>query len=52
MVLGGYSVLGESVFSPLESRELKEIEETLNKQRAGAGAGAGSTYVTGKNVVE
>ncbi|KAK9938446.1 hypothetical protein M0R45_015182 [Rubus argutus] len=33
MVLGGYSVLGDSIFSPLENRELEEIEEKLNEER-------------------
>ncbi|PRQ31734.1 putative protein-serine/threonine phosphatase [Rosa chinensis] len=35
MVLGGFSVLGDSIFSPLESRELREIEEKLEKERKG-----------------
>lgn len=33
MVLGGLSILGESIFSPLESEERKEIEENLDKAR-------------------
>lgn len=33
MVLGGYSVLGDFVLSPLESTELKEIEDKLNEER-------------------
>ncbi|PRQ31740.1 putative protein-serine/threonine phosphatase [Rosa chinensis] len=40
MVMGGYSVLGESIFSPLESRELKEIEEKLNQERTEINRGA------------
>lgn len=35
MVLGGFSVLGDSIFSPPESREVKEIEEKLEKERMG-----------------
>nr|XP_011461012.1 PREDICTED: uncharacterized protein LOC105350524 [Fragaria vesca subsp. vesca] len=35
MVLGGFSVLGDSIFSPLESRELREVEEKLEKERKG-----------------
>ncbi|VVA22744.1 PREDICTED: serine/threonine-phosphatase 7 [Prunus dulcis] len=33
MVLGGFSVLGHSVLSPLETTESKEIEEKLNRER-------------------
>ncbi|CAB4277787.1 unnamed protein product [Prunus armeniaca] len=33
MVLGGFSILGHSVLSPLETTESKEIEEKLNKER-------------------
>ncbi|XP_040362923.1 uncharacterized protein LOC121049482 isoform X2 [Rosa chinensis] len=33
MVLGGFSVSGDSIFSPLESIELKEVEERLIKVR-------------------
>ncbi|KAK9921998.1 hypothetical protein M0R45_030485 [Rubus argutus] len=33
MVLGGLSILGESIFSPLESAEHKKIEENLDKAR-------------------
>ncbi|PRQ31737.1 putative protein-serine/threonine phosphatase [Rosa chinensis] len=33
MVLGGYSVLGDSIFSPIQTRELKEIEDKLEKVR-------------------
>ena len=35
MVLASFSVLGDSVFTPLESRELKQVEETLNRERIG-----------------
>ncbi|KAK9938429.1 hypothetical protein M0R45_015169 [Rubus argutus] len=35
MVLGGYSVLGDSIFSPLQSRELKGIQGKLEKERIG-----------------
>ncbi|XP_040361519.1 uncharacterized protein LOC121049098 isoform X2 [Rosa chinensis] len=35
MVLGGFSVLGDSVFSPLKSTELKEVEEKLEQKRLG-----------------
>ncbi|XP_040361584.1 uncharacterized protein LOC121049118 isoform X1 [Rosa chinensis] len=35
MVLGGFCVLGDSILSPIESRELKEIEEKLEKERKG-----------------
>ena len=33
MVLGGYSVLGDSVFCPVESEEQKEIENSLKESR-------------------
>lgn len=33
MVLGGFSILGECIFSSLESAEYKEIEENLDKAR-------------------
>ncbi|KAH7546683.1 hypothetical protein FEM48_Zijuj01G0227600 [Ziziphus jujuba var. spinosa] len=33
MVLGGYSVLGDSVLSPLKTTQLKEIHEKLNQAR-------------------
>ncbi|XP_057951066.1 protein MAINTENANCE OF MERISTEMS-like [Malania oleifera] len=33
MVLGGFSVLGDSVLSPLQTRELLEIEENLIRAR-------------------
>ncbi|XP_061337338.1 uncharacterized protein LOC133284352 [Gastrolobium bilobum] len=33
MVLGGYPVLGDLVFSPLENQEMREIEERLNLVR-------------------
>ncbi|KAF3966046.1 hypothetical protein CMV_009815 [Castanea mollissima] len=33
MVLGGYSVLGDSVFCPVESEEQKEIENSLKEAR-------------------
>ncbi|KAB2615683.1 hypothetical protein D8674_022271 [Pyrus ussuriensis x Pyrus communis] len=33
MVLGGFSVLGDSVLSPLDTAELKEIEDKLLAQR-------------------
>ena len=33
MVLGGYSVLGDSVFCPVESEEQKEIENSLKETR-------------------
>lgn len=36
MVLGGLSVLGEPVYSPVETQELKEIERKLNQARAEA----------------
>ncbi|PRQ31701.1 putative protein-serine/threonine phosphatase [Rosa chinensis] len=35
MVLGGFSVLGDSILSPIESRELKEIEDRLEEERFG-----------------
>ncbi|XP_050369005.1 uncharacterized protein LOC126787118 [Argentina anserina] len=34
-VLGGFSVLGDSIFSPLESRELREVKAMLEKERMG-----------------
>ncbi|XP_062018342.1 uncharacterized protein LOC133734739 [Rosa rugosa] len=40
MVMGGYSVLGESIFNPLENRELKELEEKLNEVRTEINRGA------------
>ncbi|XP_024159991.1 uncharacterized protein LOC112167236 [Rosa chinensis] len=40
MVMGGYSVLGESIFNLLENRELKEIEEKLNEVRTEINRGA------------
>ncbi|KAL5548310.1 hypothetical protein UlMin_003541 [Ulmus minor] len=39
MVLGGYSVLGSSVLSPLESSEMVEMEEKLRKARSIVGRG-------------
>ncbi|XP_042947283.1 uncharacterized protein LOC122280450 [Carya illinoinensis] len=36
MVLGGFSVLGESVYSPVETQELKEIEAKLMQARVEA----------------
>ncbi|KAK8633495.1 hypothetical protein V6N13_014340 [Hibiscus sabdariffa] len=39
MVCGGFSVLGESVLSPLKSKQLVEIEERLNKGRKEATKG-------------
>ncbi|XP_020416898.1 uncharacterized protein LOC18780981 [Prunus persica] len=33
MILGGFSVLGHTVLSPLETTESKEIEEKLNRER-------------------
>ncbi|XVF45400.1 hypothetical protein PTKIN_Ptkin02bG0202600 [Pterospermum kingtungense] len=33
MVLGGFSVLGSPVFTPLETEELKEVEESLKDAR-------------------
>ncbi|XWS67803.1 hypothetical protein CRYUN_Cryun04dG0036900 [Craigia yunnanensis] len=33
MILGGFSVLGSSVFTPLETEELKEVEEILKSAR-------------------
>ncbi|XWS40128.1 hypothetical protein CRYUN_Cryun18bG0113400 [Craigia yunnanensis] len=33
MILGGFSVLGSPVFTPLETEELKEVEESLKSAR-------------------
>ncbi|KAM5585674.1 hypothetical protein ABKV19_004864 [Rosa sericea] len=48
MVLGGFSVLGDSVFNPLESRELREVENRLEEVRRGfqnnGGQGWGVAY--------
>ncbi|XP_050369007.1 serine/threonine-protein phosphatase 7 long form homolog [Argentina anserina] len=35
LVLGGFSVLGDSVFTPLERKELREVEVKLEKERMG-----------------
>ncbi|XP_022151001.1 uncharacterized protein LOC111019021 [Momordica charantia] len=40
MVLGGYSVLGESVFCPLGTLKLREVEEKLIQARIEVGRGS------------
>ncbi|XP_004295810.1 PREDICTED: uncharacterized protein LOC101295119 [Fragaria vesca subsp. vesca] len=34
MVLGGFPVLGDSIFRPLQSREMREVKEKLEKERS------------------
>nr|XP_004295809.2 PREDICTED: uncharacterized protein LOC101294837 [Fragaria vesca subsp. vesca] len=57
MVLGGFSVLGDSILSTLESKELREIEEKLEKERMGlydysAGGRTAGTYLWMKKFVK